>query len=165
MADKQIDFPPLQKEVRLARTVHARPLLLIVIVVIILLSDLDGPFIGPWRSVLWAMCHGSISAARSAADNRQRIDLGRGVGPARAFGRIDAPRLSFVRQRTRGLADPPAGMARAGSGSGFSLSPRTARPSHPSRRCRSRTRRALRGQAWSSCRRRGRPTIPRLYTA
>jgi hypothetical protein len=37
MADKQIDFPPLQKQVSC-----------IVVVVIILLSDLDGPFIGPW---------------------------------------------------------------------------------------------------------------------
>ena len=49
MADKQIDFPPLQKEdKRVAPVMIGVALLFIVIMVIILLSDLDGPFIGPW---------------------------------------------------------------------------------------------------------------------
>jgi hypothetical protein len=49
MADKQIDFPPLQKEdKRVAPVMIGVSLLFIVIMVIILLSDLDGPFIGPW---------------------------------------------------------------------------------------------------------------------
>src|SRR5262245_15419583 len=49
MADKQIDFPPLQKEdKRVAPVMIGISLLFIVIMVIILLSDLDGPFIGPW---------------------------------------------------------------------------------------------------------------------
>ena len=49
MADKQIDFPPLQKEdKRVAPVMIGVSLLFIVIMVIILLSDLAGPFIGPW---------------------------------------------------------------------------------------------------------------------
>ncbi len=49
MADKQIDFPPLQKEdKRVAPVMIGISLLFVVIMVIILLSDLDGPFIGPW---------------------------------------------------------------------------------------------------------------------
>jgi hypothetical protein len=49
MADKQIDFPPLQKEDwRVAPFMWALSIICIVIVTIILLSDLDGPFIGPW---------------------------------------------------------------------------------------------------------------------
>jgi hypothetical protein len=49
MADRQIDFPPLQKEVSwLAPFMIILSLACIVVVVVILLSDLDGPFIGPW---------------------------------------------------------------------------------------------------------------------
>jgi hypothetical protein len=49
MAEKQIDFPPLQKEdSRVAPVLLAVSLLCVVIVVVILLTDLDGPFIGPW---------------------------------------------------------------------------------------------------------------------
>jgi hypothetical protein len=49
MADKQIDFPPLQKEdSRVAPFMVGLSLLCIVIVVILLLADVDGPFIGPW---------------------------------------------------------------------------------------------------------------------
>ena len=75
MADKQIDFPPLQKEVRwVAPFMWGLSLLCIVVVVVILLSDLDGPFIGPWggSQVPFRRCRGSTSAARSAADSRQR---------------------------------------------------------------------------------------------
>jgi hypothetical protein len=49
MADKQIDFPPLQKHVS-----WLTPFMLIlcgvciVVVVVILYSDLEAPFIGPW---------------------------------------------------------------------------------------------------------------------
>ena len=49
MAGKQIDFPPLQKEdPRVAPFMLALSVVFAVIVVIILLTDLDGPFIGPW---------------------------------------------------------------------------------------------------------------------
>lgn len=49
MADKQIDFPPLQKEVSwLAPVMIGVSLLCIVIVVVLLLADTEGPFIGPW---------------------------------------------------------------------------------------------------------------------
>ena len=49
MADKQIDFPPLQKEVSwVAPLMLGLSLLCIVVVVVILLADVDGPFIGPW---------------------------------------------------------------------------------------------------------------------
>ena len=49
MPGKQIDFPPLQKEdKRVAPVMIGISVLFAVIMVIILLSDLDGPFIGPW---------------------------------------------------------------------------------------------------------------------
>jgi hypothetical protein len=49
MADKQIDFPPLQKEVSwITPFMLALSLLCIVLVVILLLADTEGPFIGPW---------------------------------------------------------------------------------------------------------------------
>ena len=49
MAGKQIDFPPLQKEdTRVAPFMLGLSIVCIVVVVIILLTDLDGPFIGPW---------------------------------------------------------------------------------------------------------------------
>jgi hypothetical protein len=49
MPDKQIDFPPLQKEVSwVAPAMLGLSLLCIVIVVVLLLTDTEGPFIGPW---------------------------------------------------------------------------------------------------------------------
>jgi hypothetical protein len=49
MADKQIDFPPLQKEdSRVAPFMLGLSIVCIVIVVIILVAGVDGPFIGPW---------------------------------------------------------------------------------------------------------------------
>jgi hypothetical protein len=49
MADKQIDFPPLQKEdPRVARVMLGLSVLCIVVVVVILLAGVDGPFIGPY---------------------------------------------------------------------------------------------------------------------
>jgi hypothetical protein len=49
MPDKQIDFPPLQKEnSRVAPFMLGLSILCIVVVVVILMTDLDGPFIGPW---------------------------------------------------------------------------------------------------------------------
>ncbi len=49
MADKQIDFPRPQKQVSwIAPFMLGLSLACIVVVVVILLSDLDGPFIGPW---------------------------------------------------------------------------------------------------------------------
>jgi hypothetical protein len=49
MADKQIDFPPLQKEKSwVAPFMLVLSLVCIVIVVIILNTDLEAPFIGPW---------------------------------------------------------------------------------------------------------------------
>ena len=49
MAGKQIDFPEIQKEdKRVAPFMLALSLVCIVIVVVILLTDVDGPFIGPW---------------------------------------------------------------------------------------------------------------------
>lgn len=49
MAEKQIDFPELQKEdARVAPFMLGLSLLCIVIVVVLLLADVDGPFIGPW---------------------------------------------------------------------------------------------------------------------
>jgi hypothetical protein len=49
MPGKQIDFPRLQKEdSRVAPFMLGLSLVCIVIVVVILLTDLDGPFIGPW---------------------------------------------------------------------------------------------------------------------
>lgn len=49
MTEKQIDFPPLQKEdSRVAPVMLGLSLLCIVVVVVLLLADVDGPFIGPW---------------------------------------------------------------------------------------------------------------------
>lgn len=49
MAEKQIDFPPMQKEVSwVAPFMLGLSILCIVVVVIILLTDAEGPFIGPW---------------------------------------------------------------------------------------------------------------------
>ena len=49
MAGKQIDFPPLQKEVSwLAPFMLILSLVCIVVVVILLVTDVEGPFIGPW---------------------------------------------------------------------------------------------------------------------
>ena len=49
MPEKQIDFPPLQKEdSRVAPFMLGLSVICIVVVVIILLTELDGPFIGPW---------------------------------------------------------------------------------------------------------------------
>ncbi|MDH4177448.1 MAG: hypothetical protein OEW31_08850 [Thermoleophilia bacterium] len=49
MAGKQIDFPPEQKEdARVAPFMLGLCLVCIVIVVVILLTDAEGPFIGPW---------------------------------------------------------------------------------------------------------------------
>jgi hypothetical protein len=49
MAGKQIDFPPLQKEVSwLAPFMLILSLVCIAVVVILLLTDVEGPFIGPW---------------------------------------------------------------------------------------------------------------------
>ena len=49
MAGKQIDFPPLQKEdARVAPVMIGVSIVFALIVVVILLTDLDGPFIGPW---------------------------------------------------------------------------------------------------------------------
>ncbi len=49
MAGKQIDFPPLQKEVPwLTWLMLILSLVCIVVVVILLLADVHGPFIGPW---------------------------------------------------------------------------------------------------------------------
>ena len=49
MADRQIDFPPLQKHVSwVTPFMLILSLACIVVVVIILNTDLDGPFIGPW---------------------------------------------------------------------------------------------------------------------
>jgi hypothetical protein len=49
MAGKQIDFPPIQKEVSwVAPFMIILSLVCIAVVVILLLTDVDGPFIGPW---------------------------------------------------------------------------------------------------------------------
>jgi hypothetical protein len=49
MAGKQIDFPPIQKEdSRVAPFMLILSFVCIVVVVVILLTDLDGSFIGPW---------------------------------------------------------------------------------------------------------------------
>jgi hypothetical protein len=49
MAEKQIDFPPLQKEKSwVAPVMLVLSLVCIVIVVVILNTDLEAPFIGPW---------------------------------------------------------------------------------------------------------------------
>jgi hypothetical protein len=47
--ERQIDFPPNQKEdPRVAPFMLGLSVLCIVIVVILLLTDAEGPFIGPW---------------------------------------------------------------------------------------------------------------------
>jgi hypothetical protein len=47
--EKQIDFPPMQKEVSwLAPFMIGLSLVCAAIVIIILLTDFDGAFIGPW---------------------------------------------------------------------------------------------------------------------
>jgi hypothetical protein len=47
--EKQIDFPPMQKEVSwIAPFMLGLSILCAVVTVIILLTDLDGAFIGPW---------------------------------------------------------------------------------------------------------------------
>ena len=49
MADKQIDFPRMQKEVSwITPLMLILSLICIVVVVILLLADVEGPFIGPW---------------------------------------------------------------------------------------------------------------------
>jgi hypothetical protein len=49
MAGKQIDFPRLQKEASwVAPFMLILSLVCIVVVVILLLTDVEGPFIGPW---------------------------------------------------------------------------------------------------------------------
>lgn len=49
MAEKQIEFPPEQThDPRVAPFMLGLSLLCVVIVVVLLLTDLDGPFIGPW---------------------------------------------------------------------------------------------------------------------
>lgn len=49
MPEKQVDFPPLQKEdPRVAPFMLGLCVACIVIVVVLLLADVDGPFIGPW---------------------------------------------------------------------------------------------------------------------
>lgn len=49
MPEKQIDFPPLQKEdPRVAPFMLGLSVLCAVVVVILLVAGVDGPFIGPW---------------------------------------------------------------------------------------------------------------------
>lgn len=49
MANRQIDFQPLQKEdKRVAPFMLGLSFLCIIAVAAILLSDISGPFIGPW---------------------------------------------------------------------------------------------------------------------
>ncbi len=49
MPEKQIEFPPLQREVSwIAPAMLGISLLCVVVVVIILLTDAEGAFIGPW---------------------------------------------------------------------------------------------------------------------
>ena len=49
MAEKQIDFPELQKEdKRVAPFMIGLCLVCVAIVVVLLLAGADGPFIGPW---------------------------------------------------------------------------------------------------------------------
>jgi hypothetical protein len=49
MAGKQIDFPPMQKEVSwVTPFMLILSIVCIVVVVILLVADVDGPFIGPW---------------------------------------------------------------------------------------------------------------------
>ena len=49
MADKQIDFPEMQKEdKRVTPFMLAFSVVCILVVIGLLLADVDGPFIGPW---------------------------------------------------------------------------------------------------------------------
>jgi UDP-N-acetylmuramyl pentapeptide phosphotransferase/UDP-N-acetylglucosamine-1-phosphate transferase len=49
MAEKQIDFPELQKEdPRVTPYMLGISLLCVIVVIVLLLADVDGPFIGPW---------------------------------------------------------------------------------------------------------------------
>jgi hypothetical protein len=49
MAGKQLDFPPMQKEVSwVTPFMLILSLVCIAVVVILLVTDVDGPFIGPW---------------------------------------------------------------------------------------------------------------------
>jgi hypothetical protein len=49
MAGKQIDFPRMQKEVSwVAPFMLILSLVCIAVVIILLVTDVDGPFIGPW---------------------------------------------------------------------------------------------------------------------
>lgn len=49
MADKQIDFPEIQKEdARVAPYMIGISVVFALIVIVLLLADVDGPFIGPW---------------------------------------------------------------------------------------------------------------------
>lgn len=49
MAGKQIEFPPEQtNDSRVAPFMLGLSLVCIIVVVVILLTDLDGSFIGPW---------------------------------------------------------------------------------------------------------------------
>jgi hypothetical protein len=49
MAGKQIDFPRLQKEVSwVTPFMLILSLVCIAVVIILLVTDVDGPFIGPW---------------------------------------------------------------------------------------------------------------------
>jgi hypothetical protein len=49
MAGRQIDFPPQQKEVSwFGPFMVILSLVCIAVVVILLVTDVDGPFIGPW---------------------------------------------------------------------------------------------------------------------
>jgi hypothetical protein len=49
MAERQIDFPPMQKEDRrVAPFMWILSIVCIIIVVIVVSTDTNGPFIGPW---------------------------------------------------------------------------------------------------------------------
>ena len=48
MAEKQIDFPPLQKEDRRVAPFMLALSLVCIVIVVSSCTDLDGPFIGPW---------------------------------------------------------------------------------------------------------------------
>jgi hypothetical protein len=49
MRERQIDFPTMQKEdPRVTPFLLVLSLVCIAIVVVIVLTELDGPFIGPW---------------------------------------------------------------------------------------------------------------------
>jgi hypothetical protein len=49
MANRQIDFPPLQKHVSwVTPFMLILSLACIALVVILLVTDVDGPFLGPW---------------------------------------------------------------------------------------------------------------------